>query len=324
MTDHKNKHVVSAKSTKKGRRGRTDQRAHATIALFITMVYCMGMYYGLSTYGFENIKGLHFHSDVEWMNVLVSPFAVYVTPLLYFLAVMIVSRMSTRFPAMPWIKSHVQPVYNIVQIVVCSYMVWGMLPLVDVKNGNPFGLNSKRSKTIEWFVFVHYLTKFLDWTDTFIMIFNKSYRQLSFLQVFHHATIGMIWGAVLSCGWGSGTAFYGAFINSVTHVLMYTHYFWTSMGFKNPFKRYLTKFQLAQFASCVLHAILVAFSGLETVFPSNGLPMIQIMYHPIMLYLFGVRMSWSPTWLSGVNLDDVAVKTASTSTKKKKKLLKWA
>ena len=157
------------------------------------------------------------------------------------------------------------------------------------------------------------------------MIFNKSYRQLSFLQVFHHATIGMIWGAVLSCGWGSGTAFYGAFINSVTHVLMYTHYLWTSMGLKNPLKRYLTKFQLAQFASCVLHAVLVAFSGLEKTFPSEGLPWIQIMYHPIMLYLFGCRMSWSPRWLSGVDLSAQQSNSASTATTSlKKKQLKWA
>ena len=317
-------YIIHAGEKGKGRRrSRTDQRAHALIALLIVCLYASGMYYGLSTFGFENIKGLRFHSDVEWMNVAVSPFVVYVTPLLYFLSVMIVSRMSTSFPAMPWIKTKVQPIYNVVQIVVCSYMVWGMLGSVDVANGNPFGLNSERSKSIEWFVFVHYLTKFLDWTDTFIMIFNKSYRQLSFLQVFHHATIGMIWGAVLSCGWGSGTAFYGAFINSVTHVLMYTHYLLTSMGLKNPFKRYLTKFQLAQFASCVLHAVLVAFSGLEKTFPSEGLPWIQIMYHPIMLYLFGCRMSWSPKWLSGVDISSKQQPHVA-STMSKKKQLKWA
>jgi len=78
------------------------------------------------------------------------------------------------------------------------------------------------------------------------MILGKSFRQISFLQVFHHATIGMVWGLVLDSGWGSGTVAWGAFINSVTHVLLYTHYFVTSLGFQNPLKKALFSFQQAQ------------------------------------------------------------------------------
>ena len=47
-------------------------------------------------------------------------------------------------------------------------------------------------------------------------------------------------------GNAGGTARYGALINSVTHVLMYSHYLWTSFGRKNPFKALLTKWQIAQ------------------------------------------------------------------------------
>ena len=78
------------------------------------------------------------------------------------------------------------------------------------------------------------------------MILGKSFRQISFLQVFHHATIGMVWGLVLDSGWGSGTVAWGAYINSVTHVLLYTHYFVTSLGFQNPLKKALFSFQQAQ------------------------------------------------------------------------------
>ena len=35
---------------------------------------------------------------------------------------------------------------------------------------------------------------------------NRKYEQISFLQVFHHATIGMVWGILLGRGWGSATA----------------------------------------------------------------------------------------------------------------------
>lgn len=304
------KKASKTKAKGKSRRRKTDQRALPLTTLAILSCYILGMYFGVSKYGVEKMNGLRFHDDIEWMKALLSPNAVFVTPILYAIAVMVLSRMSKMFSPMPWIKTHVQPVYNVIQIVVCSYMVWGFLPSVDIAGLNPFGFNSQPSRSVEWFVFVHYLTKYLDWCDTFFMILNKSYRQLSFLQVFHHATIGMIWGTVLACGCGSGTVFYGAFINSVTHVLMYTHYLWTSLGFKNPLKRYLTKFQLAQFASCILHAVLVAFSGVEKVFPSDGLPWIQIMYHPIMLYLFSFKMSWAPLWLSGVKVPETGLKHA--------------
>merc|ERR1712167_51929 len=90
--------------------------------------------------------------------------------------------------------------------------------------------------------------------------------------------IGMVWGVLLSRGWGSATAAYGAFINSVTHVLLYGHYFWTSLGYNNPFKAYITKFQLAQFASCIVHAVMVLI--FEKVYPLEFcIPAGGISYH---------------------------------------------
>lgn len=285
----------------KRKRRRADQRAHLGVALGIALLFATVMYYCIYTYGFENAKGLKFHRDVAWMGFFVSDLMVFAAPLLYVVAVMLFGRFSTSLAKPLWLKARVQPVYNVVQIVVCSYLVWGLWPQVDVLGGNPFGVNVKRNARIEWFVFVHYLTKFLDWCDTFFMILNKSYRQVSYLQVFHHATIGMIWGVLLSRGWGSGTVAYGAFINSVTHVLMYSHYFWTSLGFKNPLKRFLTLFQLSQFASCVLHALVVLVH--ETVVP-RSLAWLQVTYHPIMLYLFMYKLNWAPLWLSGVKVVD--------------------
>jgi len=294
-------------TSKRRARRPTDQRALPVVSLGIALVYASCMYFSIDKFGgFDKPKGLRFHSDVEWMQAFVRDEAVFGLPIAYVVAVMIVSRISTFFPKITFTKTIVQPIYNIFQIVVCSYMVWGLWPYVDWKSGNPFGLNTQPNAKIEWFVFVHYLTKYLDWCDTFFMILNKNYRQLSYLQVFHHATIGMIWGALLQLGWGNGTAFYGAFINSVTHVIMYTHYLWTSFGLKNPLKRYLTMFQLSQFMSCVVHALLVAFSGAEKVFPADGLPYIQIMYHPIMLYLFTFKMRWAPRWISGIDVNVAA------------------
>ena len=242
----------------------------------------------------------YFHGAraTPWMRTLVSPAVAVGLPFLYVLAVLAGTRLMRGFPSQKtFLKTSVQPVYNILQIVVCAYMVWGLWPRAPWTN--PLGLNEKTSASVEWFVFVHYCTKYLDWLDTLFMILSKNYHQVSFLQVFHHATIGMVWGLVLDQGWGSGTVSYGAFINSVTHVLLYSHYLVTSLGYSNPLRKGLFLFQQAQFLSCIVHALLV-WSSWEHVYPKN-LVYLQVLYHPVMLFLFGSQLNWVPHWLIGID-----------------------
>merc|ERR1719502_416842 len=100
----------------------------------------------------------------------------------------------------------------------------------------------------------------MDWFDTVsIVLKRKTSSQLSFLHLYHHATIGAVWGYLLYCGHGNGTAAYGAWINSLTHVLMYTHYLVTSFKINNPLKGLLTSWQIGQFYSCFAHACTMLF-----------------------------------------------------------------
>ncbi len=85
-------------------------------------------------------------------------------------------------------------------------------------------VDASRVNRLEYFVWVHYMSKFLDYFDTvFIIMRGKEKQQLSFLHVYHHASIGMIWGALLYMGHGNGTAGFGALINSVSHCIAFTH-----------------------------------------------------------------------------------------------------
>ena len=185
-------------------------------------------------------------------------------------------------------------------MVLCSYMAIGLLisPLLDapklpevyagIRLPNFFALAAQYSAHGEWYILVHYMSKFLDLLDTVFIILRKKDDQLSFLHVYHHATIGVMWGVVLRTGNGSGTAAYGAFINSIIHVLMYSHYFITSFGINNPLKKYLTAAQICQFYSCVMHALLVAgfiYLGWEQSVPKQ-LAGLQIGYHFSMITLF--------------------------------------
>lgn len=313
--------------------GRTADRSDGLFRTFnIVALFSSAMWFAYSN-GPAPVKeggGLLFDADAT-KNLLVSEPVVFGLPALYLLAVWGSARfMADKEPLTNVLRNYVQPLYNVAQVVLCGYMVYGLWPQVDVAGGNPFGLNTKPNASIEHFVFIHYLSKYMDWLDTFFMVGKKNFHQVSFLQVFHHATIGMVWGFLLNRGWGSGTAAYGAFINSVTQyvgflhsccwlftgdwdgtltlrvalhgysVLMYTHFFFTSYGYRNPFKSYITTFQLSQFASCIVHALCVL--AYEHVYPVE-FSYLQVSYHVIMLYLFGFQMQWAPQWCVGSATD---------------------
>lgn len=230
---------------------------------------------------------MRFHTEA-WIHALLNPVVVFALPVVWVLCVYALAGYMSARRAVD-VKRAMQ-VYNVVQILLCSYMVWGLVPCVRFPN--IFGIGTDFDKQGEWFVMVHYLSKFLDWADTLWIILKKNRQQLSFLHVYHHATIGMVWGFLLRSGVASGTVRYGAFINSMTHVIMYSHYLWTSFGLKNPFKRFITKWQICQFYSCLLHALLARFveSG-----ESWKYAWLQIAYQLTMVYLFSLKMSWVPS-----------------------------
>jgi len=199
----------------------------------------------------------------------------------YLLLIQILTNsMKTR---MPYSLKYIMYIYNSTQIILNAYIIYGLSPL----SSNPlniFGLNTVYSPKIKYYVYVHYLSKYLDYLDTvFIVLRGKSEQQLSFLHIYHHATIGVIWGYLIHIGHGNGTTAFGALINSFIHFIMYSHYLYTSLGFTNPLKKYITQAQMIQFSMCVLHALCVLLW--ENIVPKY-LAYIQLFYHFQMLYLF--------------------------------------
>jgi len=229
-----------------------------------------------------------FHTGA-WMELLLHPGVVFVMPIVWVCCVYLMAGYMTTRKAFE-VKRAMQ-VYNVVQIVVCSYMVWGLTPVLGFPN--LFGIDTAFDRQGEWFIFVHYLTKFLDWFDTLWILMKRNRGQLSFLHVYHHATIGMIWGFLLRNNVAGGTTRYGAWANSLTHVVMYSHYLWTSFGLKNPFKRYITLWQICQFWSCLAHAICVFSLETSSVQKFSWL---QVVYQLTMIYLFTLKLHWVPAW----------------------------
>jgi elongation of very long chain fatty acids protein 4 len=109
--------------------------------------------------------------------------------------------------------------YNAAQIVLCGYMTVGFYQAAFSVH-NPFYLNGAYTARIEYFFLIHFLSKLLDFCDTFVMCFKQNWRQFTFLHVYHHTTILLIWGFLLQQGHANGTAYFGAFLNSIIHFLM--------------------------------------------------------------------------------------------------------
>ena len=172
--------------------------------------------------------------------------------------------------------------YNIFQIVFNGYMVYGLSqPFIQLQN--PFLFNTEKTSDSDYFMYLHMISKIIDFIDTYIIILKKkSLKQLTFLHLYHHSTIGIIWCYLIENNYAFGTSTFGALLNSLVHCIMYTHYLMSSLKIKNPFKKYVTYIQMLQFMLCIIHGILCPF--FETV---NGVPyQLQLFYQLTMIVLF--------------------------------------
>ncbi|KAH3882565.1 elongation of very long chain fatty acids protein 4-like isoform X1 [Dreissena polymorpha] len=110
------------------------------------------------------------------------------------------------------------------------------------------------AKALWWF----YFSKCVEMLDTVFFVLRKKNNQISFLHVYHHATMFPIWW--MGIKWvAGGQSFFGAMINSFIHVIMYTYYGIAALGpqFQKYlwWKRYLTIIQLIQFHVGIAHAL---------------------------------------------------------------------
>ncbi|XP_034948903.1 elongation of very long chain fatty acids protein 4-like isoform X2 [Chelonus insularis] len=107
-------------------------------------------------------------------------------------------------------------------------------------------------------VWWYYFSKLIEFSDTIFFILRKKDNQLSFLHVYHHSTMFLLWW--IGIKWvPSGSTFLPAMINSFIHVLMYSYYGLAALGPHVAkylwWKKYLTILQLIQFTSAVILGI---------------------------------------------------------------------
>ena len=91
--------------------------------------------------------------------------------------VMIVTLRKFMVGRKPYALTVPMKVYNIAQVALNIYMIWGLCVLSSVTN--LFGINEKYTARLEYFVFVHYMSKFLDYFDTVFIILRVRCRRHS-------------------------------------------------------------------------------------------------------------------------------------------------
>nr|ALC76389.1 elongation of very long-chain fatty acid protein b [Nerita melanotragus] len=162
----------------------------------------------------------------------------------------------------PFALKEVLVVYNFALVCLSAYMFYEFLVTSWLKPGFNLVCSSmdysndrdavRLAKVCWWF----YFSKIIELLDTVFFVLRKKNNQISFLHVYHHSTMPLLWWVGVSFVPG-GEAYLSASINCFIHTVMYLYYLLAAMGPHMQkylwWKRYMTTLQLLQFWAILLH-----------------------------------------------------------------------
>jgi len=168
--------------------------------------------------------------------------------------------------------------YMTTEIFIQSYFVGGFTWVCNKIDHTEGGVGLASA------IWVFYVSKFLETLDTIVMLLRKKEDQISFLHVYHHCSVIVLWwiGARFVPG---GDAYWSSMQNSLVHTLMYTYYLFSALNVNVWWKKYITKLQMAQFFLNIVHtsvALLLPTCGSIPRWMGVGM----IMYMSSLLVLF--------------------------------------
>ncbi|KAF3834905.1 hypothetical protein F7725_027463 [Dissostichus mawsoni] len=182
-------------------------------------------------------------------------------------------------------------VYNFSMVGLSGYMFYEFLVTswlsnysylcqpVDYSN-SPLAV--RMAKVCWWFFF----SKVIELGDTLFFILRKKNSQLTFLHIYHHATMVFNWWSGVKYLAG-GQSFFIGLVNTFVHVVMYSYYGLAAIGPHMQkylwWKRYLTSLQLVQFVLFLLHTGYNLFADCD--FP-DSMNMVVFGYCVTLIVLF--------------------------------------
>uniref|UniRef100_A0A671USI5 Elongation of very long chain fatty acids protein n=1 Tax=Sparus aurata TaxID=8175 RepID=A0A671USI5_SPAAU len=169
----------------------------------------------------------------------------------------------------PRLMKHRQPVdlkvvlivYNFAMVALSAYMCYEFLVTSWISNYSLLcqpvdystsPLAMRMARVCWWFFF----SKVIELSDTLFFILRKKDSQVTFLHVYHHATMIFNWWAGIKYVAG-GQSFFIGLVNTFVHIVMYSYYGLAAIGPHMQkylwWKKYLTSLQLVQFLLFLLH-----------------------------------------------------------------------
>ncbi|CAD7003755.1 elongation of very long chain fatty acids protein F-like [Ceratitis capitata] len=215
-----------------------------------------------------------------------------------------IAYMTFVFRIGPWFMKNREPYkltsvlryYNIIQIVFNAFMAAMAIYLFIYKKVVPIGCMTVLPwehplKSVEMLAGYSYvINKFLDLFDTIFFVLRKSYKQVTFLHVYHHimmTSVSYVYMKIIGSG---GHAAILGMMNAIVHVIMYGYYFVsaTSPNMKNSlwWKKYITQIQIVQFVLALIHNSwpLVVQTDCAV---SKTFCVFSVIQAVLMIYLFG-------------------------------------
>ncbi|KAL2633827.1 hypothetical protein R1flu_005306 [Riccia fluitans] len=149
----------------------------------------------------------------------------------------------------------------------------------------------EREPGMNLLIYVFYMSKLYEFMDTAIMLVRRNLRQVTYLHLYHHTSISMIWWILCYRSPGADAYFSAAF-NSAIHVAMYFYYLLAAIVGKDEKRRrkylfwgkYLTIMQMLQFLSFIAQAIYCLYN--PEVYP-KGVGRMLFFYSCSLLAFFG-------------------------------------
>uniref|UniRef100_A0A673U7M4 Elongation of very long chain fatty acids protein 2 n=1 Tax=Suricata suricatta TaxID=37032 RepID=A0A673U7M4_SURSU len=142
-------------------------------------------------------------------------------------------------------------VYMLAELILSSWEGGYNLQCQDLTSAGEADV--RVAKVLWWY----YFSKLIEFLDTIFFVLRKKTSQITFLHVYHHASMFNIWWCVLN--WiPCGQSFFGPTLNSFIHILMYSYYglsVFPSMHKYLWWKKYLTQAQLVQFVLTITHTL---------------------------------------------------------------------
>ncbi len=181
--------------------------------------------------------------------------------LLYVMGTVVLRYVMNFLPSLEKYTCYLRFIYNPAQVFISSYMFLGAIELAWGNGYScwPCQAYNSTKPTMLRITYLFYISKIFDLFDTVFIILGKKWKQLSFLHVYHHATvIAMFWVNVHVCF--DGDVVFPIAANGFIHSIMYMYYFVTLHVQNIWWKKFVTYCQMTQFVGMILQSIILEYS----------------------------------------------------------------